>query len=134
MFIYMTLSEKPFIIFARPDDFLEKCVDFKSLENIDTQAVFELCGRFVSYHAVHFVAVGFKLVEGVFYLVVRGLLPLPPVVAVPAEIIILTVAAAEYEYLLSLNGVEFTPFEVEDIFSDLVDSAAVPRIFGIFFE
>lgn len=134
MLIYVALSEKPLLIMTGLDHLLEKCVDLKSLQHVNIEAVLQRSRRLMSNDEVDAVAVFLQLFDTVDDLLVGGLFTLPPVLAVSAEVQILAVAAAESEDLFALYGEDFAPHKVEDMPAQPVDSAAIPFLHGKAFQ
>ena len=126
MLINVALSEEPFLIAARFDDVLEESVYLKALENINVQAVLERSRGLVGYDVIDFVVVFRKIMYSLADLVVVRLFALPPHFAVAAELVVLTVSAAECEYALAIDSVYLTAHKVNDVVGYPVDLAAVP--------
>lgn len=126
MLIHVALAEEPLLIAASLDDVLEESVYLEALKHINVQTVLQRSGRFVGDYKIDRIAILCKVAYGFAYLIMRGLLTFPPHIALASELIVLTVTAAESEYLLTLDRVYLTAHEVYYIRCDHMYLTAVP--------
>ncbi len=126
MLIHVALAEEPLLIAASLDDVLEESVYLKTLKHINVQAVLQRSWGLVGDYKIDCISVFCKVADSFAYLIMRGLLAFPPHIALASELIVLTVTAAESEYLLTLDRVYLTAHEVYYIRCDHMDLTAVP--------
>ena len=105
MLINMAFAEEPLFVFYGFDDIFKECMNLNALKNVNAEAVFERCRRFMCNDVIHLEIMFFQTAYTVNNFGMSRLFTLPPVTVMP-EFEVLTVTAAEGEDLFAFNSVD----------------------------